>query len=357
MRPILLAATAALLLAACGKPKPEAPPVILNAGGDTIHVAIQQDAAGVWLGGKRFAVLSPGDDKVALLDFATRTATLLKAGARIVHPIKIFALADTLFVSDWGRQRVTLWTATGDFIRETPFLTGAGGALPSAVDDHERLYAMLSPNPGPDGSGNRDSAAVVRVATPASAPDTVARLTPPELGKVATDQGIRFDRKIFSGEDHWGVLPDGTVWVARHYHNRVDWRDTTGVWHKGHPLSDRILEVTAIDRERYIAQFPPDLRRTAELLQFATFKPPFVGAFASADGRVWLEKSRHVADTMQMYQEVDRAGVMVRRIEVHGWNRLLAASPTQFLISMPDSAAGFTFGMIDRMVGMGEMGR
>jgi len=344
MRPILLAA--ALLLAACAEPKPEAPPVILSAGADTLHIAIRQDAEGAWLGGQRFAVLSPADNSVALLDFATDSARLLKAGDRIQHPIRIFALADTLFVSDWGRQKVTVWTATGDFVREIPLL--AGGALPAAVDGDERLYAALAPNPGPDGSGNRDSAAVVRAGVSGASLDTVARLAPIDLAKVVTDQGTRFDRRVFSGEDAWGALPDGSVWVARHYHNRVDWRDTTGKWHQGRQLTDRILEVTPVDRERFIATFPPELRRTAGMLQFAAIKPPFVHAFSSADGRVWLEKSRHVADTMQMYQEVDRNGVMTRTIEVHGWSRLLAASPEQLLLSMPDSAGGFTMGVIDR---------
>lgn len=352
MRLHLLAA--AVLLAACGKPKPEAPPVILSAGADTLHVAIEQDAEGVWLGDQRFAVLSPPDNSVVLLDFAAGSAKLLKAGDRIQHPIKIFALPDTLFVSDWGRQKVTVWTAAGDFVREMPLL--AGGALPAAIDTRDRLYAALAPDPGPDGSGNRDSAAVVRAGVSGASLDTVARLTPMDLAKVVTDQGTRFDRRVFSGEDAWGALPDGSVWVARHYHNRVDWRDTTGRWRLGRQLTDRILEVTPVDRERFIATFPPELRRTAEMLQFAAIKPPFVHAFSSADGHVWLEKSRHVADTMQMYQEVDRNGVMTRTIEVHGWSRLLAASPEQLLLSIPDSAGGFTFGMIDRMGRTGKAG-
>ncbi len=354
MRPILFAV--ALLAIACAAPKPEAPPVTLSAGADTMHVSIQQDADGVWLGGERFAVLSPADNGVMLLDFAAGSASLLKTGERVQHPVRIFALGDTLFVGDWGRRRVTVWTAAGDFVRELPMLSDAGGALPAAVDGQERLYAAVAPNPGPDGSGNRDSAAVVRVASPDAAPDTVARLTPLDLAKVITDQGTRFDRRVFSGEDAWGVLPDGSVWVARHYHNRVDWRDTTGAWHRGSQLKDRILEVTPTDRERFIADFPPELRRTAELLQFAPIKPPFVRAFSSTDGHVWLEKSRHVADTTQMYHEVGRDGELVRTILVHGWSRLLAASPEQLLISTPDSAGGFTMGVIDRTGRTGKAG-
>lgn len=346
--------TAALLLAACGEPEPPAPPVLLSAGADTIHVDIQQDAEGAWIGGQRFVVLSPDDQGVALLDFAARRATRLDAGGRLQHPVRLFALADTFYLSDWGTSRVTAWTADGKFVRDMPLLDG--GVLPAAIDARGRLYGKLSPNPGPDGSGNRDSSAVVRFDSPTARPDTVAQLTPLDLAKVVTDQGTRFDRRIFSGEDYWGVLPDGSVWIARHYHNRVDWRDTTGDWHKGRPLMDRILEVTETDRERFISSFPPELQRTAGLLQFAPIKPPFVGAFASNDGHVFLEKSRHIADTMQMYHEVGRDGKFIRAIELHGWSKLLAASPTQLLISTPDSADGFTMGVVDRMGGMGKMG-
>lgn len=341
------AIAAAVLVAACKEPEPPPPPVVLSPGADTMHVAVSQDADGAWIGAQRFAVLSPESDQVALIDFADQSWHPLDAGDRIQHPIRIFALADTLFVSDWGRQRVTVWTAGGQFVRESPLL--AGGALPSAIDGQGRFYAALAPNPGRDGSGNRDSAAVVRGVPGTAALDTVARLTPLDLARVVTDQGTRFDRRIFSGEDHWGVLPDGSVWVARHYHNRVDWRDTTGRWTRGGPLFDRILQVTDTDRERFIAQFPPELRRSASALQFAPLKPPFVRAFSSAaDGHVFLEKSRHVSDTMQMYQEVGRDGKYIRTVEVRGWSRLLAASPTQLLVSTPDSAGGFTMGVVGR---------
>ena len=345
MRHLLLPA---LLLAACSSPPSVPPAVTLTAGADTVRVAIAEDGEAAWLGGERFAVLSPSDNSIVLLDLAARTVTPLKGGAHLQHPARIFALGDTLFVSDWGIQRVTAWTADGRFVRDEPLPSKVRGAIPAATDDRERLYAAMSPEAGPDGSGNRDSSAVVRVTGPDAAPDTVARLTPFDLARVQTDQGIRFDRRVFSGEDFWGVTPDGAVWVARHYHNRVDWRDTTGRWHRGMQLKDRILEVTQTDRERFIARFPPDLRRTAELLQFAPIKPPFVRAFGTADGHVFLEKSRHISDTMQVYHEVGRDGNFIRAIQVHGWSRLLAASSDKLLLSVPDSGGGFTMGVVDR---------
>ena len=53
-------------------------------------------------------------------------------------------------------------------------------------------------------------------------------------------QARRFERRVFSGADQWGALPDGSLWVARVYDNRVDWRDPSGTWTRGEPLPDRI---------------------------------------------------------------------------------------------------------------------
>ena len=44
------------------------------------------------------------------------------------------------------------------------------------------------------------------------------------------EPGHRFERRVFSGTDHWGSLPDGALWVARVYHNRVDFRSPDGRW-------------------------------------------------------------------------------------------------------------------------------
>ncbi len=102
------------------------------------------------------------------------------------------------------------------------------GALPRAIDATGRLYYEIAPDPGSDGRGNRDSAAIVRMTPGTDGVDTVARLAPLDIAQVATDQGPRWERLVFSGDDEWGVLGDGSVWVARNYHNRVDWRDPDG---------------------------------------------------------------------------------------------------------------------------------
>jgi hypothetical protein len=140
---------------------------------------------------------------------------------------------------------------------------------------------------------------------------------------------------VFSGVDRWGVLPDGSVWIARVYENRVDWRSPEGKWQKGEPLPDRVLEVTRYDRELFLRRFPAELRRTAQELPFAVVKPPFEAGLTSPSGEVWLEKSRAPADSTRRYHIVDRQGRLVREIRVRGHGRITALSETTALLAEP----------------------
>src|SRR5690606_30189478 len=198
------------------------------------------------------------------------------------------------------------WMPDGSLGRTIPASDALRGSLPRAIDGSGALYFELAPQPRRDGSGNRDSSAVVR-ATARGAIDTIARLAPLDIAEMQSSQGRRYERRVFSGDDEWGVLPDGSLWVARTYQNRVDWIDSSGT-REGSRLRDRVLEVTRTDRERFVARFPLDLRATAEQLPFSPIKPPFVRGFTGLPSDVWLEKSRSVYDSLQLYHRVGRNG-------------------------------------------------
>jgi hypothetical protein len=163
----------------------------------------------------------------------------------------------------------------------------------------------------------------------------VVGLAPLDIAQVQTDAGRRFERRVFSGADCWGVLPDGSVWVARVNDNRVDWRDPKGEWIRGRPLPDRVLEVTRYDRELFLRRFPPELRSTAEQLPFAPIKPPFEAGFGAPSGEVWLEKSRAPADSARRYHVVDRQGHLIREIQLFGRGRILAVGGGAVLAAEP----------------------
>lgn len=326
---------ALVLLLACGDSDPPAPVVELRASGDTVVTGYAEVVDGAWLGGDRWAIVAPLDVTVGIVEpGAGRVASLGGDGTReIRNPASVFLTADTLHVSDWGLRRISVWTLDGKLARTIPSPGAARGALPRARDRAGRFYLELHPFPGPDGSGNRDSATVVRASPDFAVLDTVARLTPLDVAEVAGESGRRFERRALSGEDHWGVVPDGSLWVARVYANRVDWRSPRGEWIRGQALPDRVLEVTRYDRELFYRRFPPELRSTAERLPFAAVKPPFEAGLTAPSGHVWLEKSRAPVDSARRYHEVDREGQLLREIRIPGPGRIVAVGAEAALVA------------------------
>ena len=323
----------ALALSGCGESAPPAPVVELHPTGDTIATGFAETPDAAWLGGSRWAVVAPLDLTVALLDFTTHRSTALGRAGEIKNPAQVFMAGDSLYVGDWGLRRTSIWSLDGHLVRSIPAADVARGALPEGRDEAGRFYLELAPPPGADGSGNRDSAAVVLADPGITRIDTLARLAPLDVAEVIGDAGRRFERRVFSGTDHGGVLADGSRWVARVYHNRVDVRSPDGRWTKGQPLPDRVLEVTRYDRELFFRKFPPELRATAERLPFAPVKPPFEAAFTDPAGDIWLEKSRAPADSSRRYHVTDRQGRLLREIRVPGPGRILAVGDRTALVA------------------------
>lgn len=302
------------LAAACSSPRQASyPEVYFGPPGDTILAPYVNVPVAAWLGGRRWAVVSNEFNEAALADFAA--GSLRPLGDRtleVKNPFGVFATGDTAWVTDWALRRATRWTADGRPAGPIPAPNGLKGALPSARDAAGRFYFEVKPEPRRDGSGNRDSAVIVRSDAALTRFDTVARLSPLDLAEVEDRGTRRFERRVFSGQDRWGVLPDGAVWIARVFPNRVYWLDPTGRHTRGQDLPDRVYEVTNADREHFLLQYPEELRSTAERLPFAPIKPPFENGLAGADGAVWLEKSRAAIDSVRRYHVVDRAGRLTR---------------------------------------------
>jgi hypothetical protein len=130
------------------------------------------------------------------------------------------------------------------------------------------------------------------------------------------------------------VLRDGSVWIARVYRNEMIWIDPSGRVTRGPPLPDRVIEVTRLDREHWLLQFPEELRSTAERLPYTPIKPPFENAFTTGSGMVWLEKSRPVTDSVRTYHIIDRRGRLVRVVVLPGrQGRVIAAGDTLALVA------------------------
>jgi hypothetical protein len=300
-----------LVLAACGGLPAPPPEAVFEAPADTILATWAEVPVAAWLGGSRWAVVSKEYGEAVLLDFDSRRREALggRGEAAINQAFGVFAFADTAHVTDWALRRVTRWTAEGRFAGAFGVPPEVRGILPSARDAAGNYYFEIRPIPGRGGRGLRDSAAVVRAPPGFARFDTVARLAPLDLALVDDAHGRRFERRVFSGTDQWGVLADGTIWVARVHRNRVWWLDPARGATLGPALPDRVIEVSGVDRDHFVLQYPPELRSMAERLPVAPLHPPFVAALQTPAGEVWLEKSRPAFDTLyQRYQVIDRAG-------------------------------------------------
>jgi len=96
----------------------------------------------------------------------TDSGTLLRLGGdhtdKYKNPFALFRAGDSLWVDDWALSRATAWGLTGSFAGSVPSAAGLRGALPRGRDAAGQFYFEVPPPSRPDGSGNRDSTAIVR---------------------------------------------------------------------------------------------------------------------------------------------------------------------------------------------------
>lgn len=315
-----------MLATGCGAAPPVAAPVRLIAAGDTLLTPYGDITDAAWLGGARWVLIAPQDRAVTAASMDTRRLAPFAAtrSRELEQPFHLFRTGDSIYVADWQRRRLTSWTLNGKPGGAIPAADALRGALPRARDARGRWYFELRAPPGLDGTGNQDSAAIIRTGPNLTDADTIARLAPLELAEVISDGRRRLERRLLSGQDRWGVLPDGSLWIARIAQNRVDWRDTTGAVHQGRELPDAVLPVTENDRQLFLRKFEPALRPTVSQIPFVVIKPPFEDGFAAPDGTIWLVKNRAIGDTLRTYQLINREGHLVGTASHPGFGRILA---------------------------------
>lgn len=299
----------------CSPPKPPPPLVTVAPTADTLVVpAVEVTAAAVRSDG-RWTLLALLEDQLFVADFAARTVTPFGGITKtdVPHPLTLIAVGDSIIVGDWGLRRFTEWSPAGQRLNAWPAPDALHGALPRARDAAGQWYFDVSPDPKADGSGLIDSAAVVRGDPQLTHFDTLARLAPAEIVKVPGVTGPHYQRRTMGGDDVWGVLPDGTLWVARHYQNFLEWhRPGAKRVEKSPMLPDPVLTMSEMDRELYVRRFPEDQRDAARALPNAPVKPPFEHVFATPDGRMWLAKSDTALAPVRHFDVVDQTGVLFK---------------------------------------------
>jgi hypothetical protein len=332
-----IAWTAVAVLTACGEGRSPARNVRLEATGDTVLTPYVEITDAAWLAETRWVVIAPQDRGVSVADFGRKALSRFggRQAAELDQPFHLFRSADSIYVADWMRRRLTAWSLEGRYGGGRPAEDALRGALPRDRDDSGRWYYELRPPAGRDGRGNLDSAVIVRASGEPVVFDTIGRLAPLELAEVVSDGQRRLERRLLSGQDRWGVLPDGSLWVARVNGSRVDWRDPGGRTVRGEALPDRVLPVTQNDRDIFLQRFESALRASVSQIPFAAIKPPFDAALTGPGGQVWLVRSRAVGDTLREYTIVDRRGRLAGALDHPGLGRILAVGGGYALVGEP----------------------
>lgn len=301
---------------------------------DTVVVPWTNIPEAASVGGRRWVVVGADFEAASIVDFATRGATRVGGGkpTELAKPFGVFSIGDTAFIADWGKQRTTLWTSDGILVGAVPAPAATRGNMPKARDAAGQYYFEVPPLAGPDGSGLKDSAAIVRGNATLTAFDTIAQLAPLDIAEITEPRGKRYERMVFSGNDWWGVRPDGRLWIARVRRNEVSVFEGTKE-RRGDRLPDPVLEVKRPDREQYVQSFPEDLRSMAEKLPFAALRPPFERGFPGADGLVWLRKTKMAVDSIRRYHVVDSTGALSRVFTTLGNGVIIAAGRETVLLA------------------------
>jgi len=230
---------------------------------------------------------------------------------------------DTVALVDFSALRTTLWNGQGQPLRVLPIAQVAGTAPVLVYDTMGHGYkidylAVLEPEPGQ--TTRPDSVPVIRIDLRGGRVDTVARLSAPEFGEAMFGEQKQQAAKVFAPNDFFGVLANGTAWVARGRDNRVDWRAPDGSWRRGKSRKYAGQPVTQADKDRVLAQVREQGKQYGmpqELpiqYPFAETKPPFDFALGRPNGEVWLQRPRTREDAVLVYDVYNGQGAWQREV-------------------------------------------
>jgi len=231
---------------------------------------------------------------------------------------------DTVALVDFSAIRTTRWNERGQALNVLPIRI-VSGETPVLLYDtvghgYKIDYQAILGGGEPGRTVRPDSIPVLRIALKGGAVDTIAHLATPEYGDATFGEQVQQAAKVFAPNDHFGVLPDGTAWVARGGENRVDWRSPDGNWSRSGARAYTRIPVTQADKDRVLAQvrdqgkqfgMPQDLSIT---YPFAETKPPFDFALGREVGEVWLQRPRAQEDALLVYDVVNRQGAWQRSV-------------------------------------------
>ncbi len=242
-------------------------------------------------------------------------------------PGQLFTRGNRISVFDFGTQRLTTWSADGTLEGSVAIATMPGFTL--GFDTLGYMYAEQPTTEGfvvqgqeIDTTRSKDSTWVYRLRPNQPARDTVARLY--EIGNeiIRIGNGIARMRRLYQSADLWGVLPDGTLWVARGREHRVDRRSPDGRWTIGTPRPWSPIPTTEADRQK----LPPfrGLPGDSVERELPEEKGPYSEAVAAEDGEVWTRLNQAAGHTRELYAVHPVAGAPERTVSLPRDHRVRA---------------------------------
>lgn len=225
-----------------------------------------------------------------------------------------------LWALDPMQQRLLSWELNGTPADVVTFPVVIA-ASPYAVDTMGHIYHEQPTTTGfvvtgqeIDTTRSKDSTWVYRFSPPDAKRDTVARLFEVGWEAVRFSGGVSRMRRDYVSADRWGVLPDGTLWIARGQENRVDRRAPDGSWTIGMPRAWTPVATVEAD-QRYLGQMPGLNRESDSIARpMAETKGPFIEAVAAPDGEVWTRMNQPAGYTQERYAIFPVSGPSTRTV-------------------------------------------
>jgi hypothetical protein len=334
IRLVLLAA----LLAACGKGDKPAPLTVLDQPEATLDRTFQQVSNVVELRDGRIALAELKDKTFLFADLAQGEVSPVGEHADTIlpgapapgkHKLPGYVLrfpGDTVGLVDFAAQRTTLWDEHGEFLGVLPGAGVGGFNQPLAYDGtghgyKEDIRTVLG-GLEPGSQVALDSLALLRITRGATTADTVAGLKLPLWGQGQFGEQQKIVSTIFSGRDLFGVMPDGSIWIARASNNAVDWRAPDGTWTRGPARSYTTVAVPQVEKDAFMERLRSQMAQMGapagiELTYpFADTKPPFGAGLSDPAGFVWLQRSRAWGDSIPVWDVVGRDGKGIRTVQL-----------------------------------------
>jgi hypothetical protein len=350
----------ALLLAAASTALAQSVPTITLSKSDARFAEPFSSLAGMReLADGRLVVSDRLEQSVSVIDFRSGTVTPIghqgQGPGEYTMPGPLFAFpGDSTMLLDLGNMRGIIVTADGRLGGTVDLQTPEGlPIIPRGVDGQGRLYAqpplMLRGNATATAS---DSTPLLRLTPATKMIDTVAWLATTGIasggavgfraaGSGGAPRALALRARPYAPEDGWAVAADGRIALARATGYHVEWLAPSGRRTAGPALPYEPVRIGKAEKEQWAEQRAKGsvmIMRTPQGSQtmrapkpnvdeqdWPDTKPPFEsqGVLATPEGDLWIRVSQPASARAAVFDVVDAAGRLVRRVKLPDGRRLV----------------------------------